>query len=77
MFDHISCVLTDFKSNVQPHGSFGQAPEHGFKRLLRAIAHVFGVVIGMDSAKFVCGDKRPVRHDPNVVQDVTDGQLLA
>ena len=62
---------------MESHGSFGHAPQHGLKRFLGAVPHIFGVVMGMDSAEFVAGDERATGHDAAAVKNVADAQLLS
>ena len=77
MPDGVSRVLTDLKSDVQPNGSLRQAPQHGLKGLLRAVPHVFRMVVRVDTAEFIGSDKRAIGHHADAVQNVPDPQLLA
>ena len=71
--DDISRVLADFESQMEPHGSFGHAPQHRLKRFLVAIPHIFGVVMGMDSAEFV--RRLEARGIPTTVRDTRGREI--
>jgi hypothetical protein len=70
--DDVSGILPDFEPQMETHGSFGHASQHGLQRLLGAVPHLLGVVIGVDSAEFICGDESAARHHSHVIQNVAD-----
>src|SRR2546425_7314283 len=70
--DDISGILADLEPQMEPHGSFRHASQDGFKRLLGAVPHLFGVVIRVDSAEFIGSNESAARHYSDVIQNVAN-----
>ena len=73
VLQQVSESFSDLKARLEAHRSFRQGANQRLERHFRVVSSLVAVVIRIDPAKFVTGNKGPRRSDDYVVQNVPYG----